>query len=164
MDSDPNGSSPAVTLRPADPSEAPLLSDLAFRSKAQRGYTEAFMRACRTELTYSAEQIGKTDLSFVVAESEGAVIGFYALERVRLDAFELEALFVAPGHTGQGVGRALLDHATRSARAGGGRTLTIQSDPFALDFYREAGAVVTGERPSGSIPGRMLPVLTISLT
>ena len=153
-----------VNLRPAEPAEASLLSALAYRSKAQLGYSDEFMDACRAELTYSADQIERSDFTFVVAEKEGNVIGFYALEQVRTNAFELEALFVEPGHTGQGIGSALLRHAVRVARAAGGRALTIQSDSYVIDFYRSAGAVDSGQRESASIPGRYLPVLTIALT
>ena len=40
-------------LRPARPDEADLLTELCLRSKAVWGYDDAFMRACRAELTLS---------------------------------------------------------------------------------------------------------------
>ena len=44
-----------VTMRPAAPSQAAFLSDLALRSKACWGYDPAFLSACRDELTIHPE-------------------------------------------------------------------------------------------------------------
>ncbi|WP_067619878.1 hypothetical protein [Alicyclobacillus acidiphilus] len=75
-----------LIVRSADPSEAPVLTDIAFRSKAVWGYDDHFMEQCRDELT-------------------------------------------------------------------------IRPDPNAEPFYLAMGAQRVGEVPSGSIPGRMLPLL-----
>lgn len=155
---------PHCRVRPAAAGEAPFLSDLASRSKAHWGYAPGFIEACRGELTYSAEQILDPQHFFAVAEVAGELVGFYALE-ARPDAeFELGALFVEPKWIGCGLGRKLLDHARQIAAARGGRVLSIQADPNAVDFYSAAGAVVTGERESGSIPGRLLPTLSMNLS
>jgi GNAT superfamily N-acetyltransferase len=154
----------ACTIRPAAPAEGAVLSGLAMRSKAHWGYPAELMEACRAELTYSPEQIGRSEIPFAVAESQGAVIGFYALERRSESECELEALFVERGWIGRGIGRALLDHAKRVAAERGGTSLIIQGDPNADAFYRAAGGLPTGTRESGSIPGRVLPTYAIVLT
>ncbi len=41
--------------------------------------------------------------------------------------------------------------------------LSIQSDPHAEGFYLRLGARRTGEAPSQSIPGRLLPMLEFDL-
>ena len=150
-----------VPIRPATRGEAPFLSDLALRSKAHWGYSREFIEACRDELTYSDEQIGNAASSFAVAEVAGAVAGFCILELLSDAEFELAALFVDPDWIGRGIGRALLDYARRTTAECGAHTLVVQADPHALDFYVAAGAVVTGERESGSIPGRYLPILCL---
>jgi len=38
----------------------------------------------------------------------------------------------------------------------------IDADPNAEGFYLKMGAERVGESPSGSIPGRMLPLLQVS--
>jgi GNAT superfamily N-acetyltransferase len=157
------GSGVGVSLRPAQPSEAPLLSALALRAKASHGYSADFIAACRAELTYAPSQIDDRRTSFVVAECGGVLVGFYALEHTVEDAVELEALFVDPERSGRGIGRLLMDHARRSAAAAGAHTMLIQSDPNAEAFYRAAGAVSVGTRESGSIPGRYLPLLAVVL-
>lgn len=45
----------------------------------------------------------------------------------------------------------------------GATKLIIQGDPNAERFYLAAGAVLTGTRESGSIPGRYLPTFAINL-
>ena len=43
------------------------------------------------------------------------------------------------------------------------RIADIQADPGAVGFYERMGAERTGQAPSASIPGRVLPVLAFSL-
>ena len=151
-------------IRAAIPDEAGILSRLAIRSKAYWGYSQNFLDACRQELAVSPEDIEAENYRYGVAENDGRVIGFYALKRLSAKRFELEALFVEPDHIGTGVGRVLMAHAYKSVRSQGGTRITIQSDPYAAHFYEAAGGVLTGERESGSIPGRFLPVYEITLT
>ncbi|MFJ2031853.1 GNAT family N-acetyltransferase [Streptosporangium sp. NPDC087985] len=73
-------------------------------------------------------------------------------------------LFVEPDAIGQGVGRRLFEHATATAANLGFARLTIDADPNAEPFYLAMGATQIGATPSGSIPGRMLPLLAITIT
>ena len=148
-------------IRKAAEHEAALLSALAFRSKAYWTYPEAFMEACRSELSYSSKDLRRH--LFYVAEAAGSVVGFYALIELSAQEMELEALFVEPEHIGHGYGRRLIEHAKATARVLGPSSLIIQGDPNAETFYLAAGGKRTGERESGSIAGRYLPVFTINL-
>jgi N-acetylglutamate synthase-like GNAT family acetyltransferase len=151
-----------MDIRPARAEEADALSALAQRAKAHWGYDQAFLDACREELTYPGELVGAG--GFFVVEDAGEVRGFYALAKVSPTAMELDAVFVEPDHIGQGYGRALLDHAIAEAgRHDDIERLVIQADPHAADFYEAAGAVRIGERESGSIPGRLLPLYEIPI-
>lgn len=152
-----------MKIRPARFDEAAALSELALRSKAHWGYAREFIEACRAELNYESSQIESSTWSFLVAEEAGAVIGFYALERVSEGEIELAALFVEPGWIGKGIGRSLMNDACRRARQTGASVLTIQSDPYAAEFYQFMGAQPTGVRESGSIPDRYLPTFAINL-
>lgn len=152
-----------MEIRAAEPVEADLLSDLALRSKAHWGYDEAFMHACREELTYTPEQVAGG--VFRVLEDDGEVRGFHALVKVSPTALELESMFVAPEHIGRGYGRALMEDALERARQTEHiERLVIQADPNAAAFYERAGARLIGERPSDSIRGRMLPLYEIDIT
>lgn len=152
-----------VTLRPANPSDAEVLSALAMRSKAYWGYSPEFMNACRDKLTYTPDDIRSDCSLFVVAEVESRCIGFYSLALLSTGDVELEALFVEPRFIGRGYGRALMHHARHRAAAWGASRLIIQGDPHAASFYRAAGGVYSGRRMSGSIPGRSLPLFIIDL-
>ncbi|HSS64204.1 MAG TPA: GNAT family N-acetyltransferase [Gammaproteobacteria bacterium] len=148
-------------IRPAAASEAAQLSALALRSKAHWGYSAAFIEACREELTYDSDYLG-TNTVFV-AESDAGIVGFYALERISESEAELTAMFVEPKHIGRGIGCALITHAKETARGSGFRSIIIQGDPNAVAFYQAAGGARCGERESGSIPGRVLPLFRIPL-
>ena len=91
------------------------------------------------------------------------IAGFYSLGELSEDSYELEALFVDPPRIGTGVGGALLRHAIDWLSTTSARRLLIQSDPQASDFYLAAGARKTGEKESGSIPGRYLPMFEINI-
>ncbi len=151
-------------IRAARPDEAASLSLLAMRSKAYWGYSQDFLDACRTELSVLPAEIKAGEYQHAVAENDSGILGFYALKRLTGRKFELEALFVEPDHIGTGIGRALMSHAHESVDSQGGTAIIIQSDPHAARFYKAAGGVLIGEKESGSIPGRYLPVYEISLT
>lgn len=150
-----------MQIRPARPEEAELLTALVLRSKAHWGYDEAFIDACREELTLDEAALGRLDTA--VAEEGGQVLGFAALAAEPPDG-NLAMLFVEPEAIGSGVGRALFAHARGRAAALGLRRLTIEADPNAEPFYRAMGAVRIGSTPSGSIPGRELPLMEVGLT
>ena len=57
------GPTSPATLRAARPEEAAAISALALRSKAHWGYDEAFLAACRAELTWTAAQCGSGDVA-----------------------------------------------------------------------------------------------------
>lgn len=152
-------SSPSI--RRADPSESETISDLALRSKAHWGYPPDFIEACRTELTLSEEFVSGHPV--FVLELEGRIVGFYALSGAPPEG-ELRDVFLDPSVIGRGFGRTLWNHAMAKAEELGFESLTIDADPNAEPFYAAMGAVRIGEMPSGSIEGRMLPLLRVDVT
>lgn len=149
-----------MRIRRASPGEAGDLSALALRSKALWGYDEAFLALCRAELTVGRDQIGA--LRAHVAEEGGALVGFFTIGGSPPDG-ELVHLYVAPEAIGRGIGTALLRGARELAREEGFRTLLIHADPNAEPFYLGHGAVRVGEVASGSIAGRVLPLLRLEV-
>ena len=145
-----------MVIRPAAIGDIDALTDLALRSKAWWGYDETFIEKCRDELTVTSQRIAAEDMR--VAEVDGAIVGFISV----MDG-SLEDLFVEPAHIGAGTGSALFEVAKTITRGDGHRTLRIEADPHAAAWYRSKGAVDIGEIPSGSIPGRMLPLLELRL-
>jgi ribosomal protein S18 acetylase RimI-like enzyme len=78
-----------------------------------------------------AEVMGKQEV--FVAELDGGIVGFAALEEGKL-----EHLYVDPGHQGAGIGSALLDLA-KEARPDGFRFWVFQRNEAARRFYEKHG-------------------------
>jgi len=149
-----------IWLRAARHNELPSLSELCLRSKAVWGYDDAFMAACRSELTLHPGELQSTHLR--VAERGTIVAGLAQVKVVGTDS-DLLKLFVEPALLGSGVGRSLFDWAVVTARGLGAVRMTIEADPGAAAFYERMGARDAGYAPSQSIPGRMLPRLQMEL-
>ena len=144
-------------LRPAQADDCPHLTALATRSKASNGYDDRFMRACEAELTVAVSKLNDGEV-WLAQSPGGKILGFFILISESGMA-EVDALYVDPQVKSMGLGRRLWTKLEELARKAGVTRLSIDSDPFALPFYQAMGCRQTGETPSGSIPGRMLPLL-----
>ena len=149
-----------IRLRNALQDELSSLSELCLRSKAHWGYDDAFLAACRTELTLQPGELQTTSLQ--VAERDAAVAGLAQVKVTGADA-DLLKLFVEPALLGTGIGRLLFEWAWTKARDLGAVRMTIEADPGAVPFYERMGAHQAGFTPSQSIPGRMLPRMLMEL-
>ncbi|MFD5135058.1 GNAT family N-acetyltransferase [Streptomyces sp. NPDC058378] len=147
-------------VREGRPEEAAALTALALRSKAHWGYDEAFMAACRDELTVRPDEV--TARRTAVAERDGRLLGFTMLDGSPPEG-ALGMMFVEPDAMGRGVGRLLFTRTAARARRLGFVRLTIDADPNAESFCTAMGAVRIGATPSGSVPGRELPLLELPL-
>lgn len=154
------GCSVGISIRPARLDEASVLTDLALRSKAYWGYDAQFLESCREELTLREGELSVRRAT--VAEQDGGIVGFTTLEGDPPQGV-LGMMFVDPGVIGKGVGRLLFQHAVATARNLGFTQFTIDADPNAEPFYEAMGAVPVGVIPSGSIPGRTLTQLLLSI-
>ena len=148
-------------IRRARPEEAQALTDLALRSKAVWGYDQAFLAACRTELTVTAEQIQHS--SVFVYEHGRRPLAVYRLD-ITGAAAEVGLFFVDPAAIGQGVGTRLWRHLIGEARRRGVERIVVESDPNAEGFYLAMGARTVGAVPSRSIANRRLPLMELALT
>lgn len=109
-----------MRIRPATPEDAELLADAEYETAAtQEGLLASRPEEIRVEsFRDKIEQLQSSDL-YVVLENDGVPVGHLLLERLRLvvtsHVVQLTIL-VHPGHTGQGYGRILMDHAIEWAR------------------------------------------------
>jgi GNAT superfamily N-acetyltransferase len=149
-----------IRLRDIRPDELSSLSELCLRSKALWGYDDAFMRACRNELTLRPDELHTSYLQ--VAERDAVAVGLAQIKVVGRDA-DLMKLFVEPDLLGAGIGRLLFGWATARARHLNAVAMSIEADPGAVPFYERMGARQVGFVPSQSIAGRMLPYLQLEL-
>ncbi len=84
---------------------------------------------------------------FVVAESEGRVVGCGALHVLWEDLGEIRTLAVEPGHTGNGVGGRILDELIARARQLGLARLFCLT--FEVDFFASRGFAEIEGSPVG---------------
>lgn len=150
-----------ISIRPVDPREAGLLSQIALSAKAHWGYPERWMAIWAPHLTYAASYFVEHE-GWVAADG-GRQIGFYTLEEKNGHAW-IENLWVVPEYIGRGIGRQLFLHAVDRARQRGFKTLQLEADPNALGFYEKMGMRKIGERQA-EVDGhpRNLPILEIDL-
>lgn len=150
-----------IEIRRARFDEVELLTDLSLKSKQSNGYDDAFMAACREELTVTRDRMLEGE--YWVAEADG-LRGCACLavdENGR--CAEVHAFFVDPNSKRRGIGRLLWSKLLQRAREQGVTALRLDADPFAVPFYETMGFRTVGESPSGSIPGRTIPHMTMSL-
>jgi ribosomal protein S18 acetylase RimI-like enzyme len=150
-----------VTIRRADPDEANALTNLTMRSKQSNGYDDAFMAACRKELTVTAELISLHE--YWVADA-GQLCGYACLSEGNHKTGEIHAFFIDPEWKRRGVGKLLWQKLLERAKAKGLISLHLDADPAAVPFYEAQGFKTICEVPSGSIAGRSLPHMEIILT
>jgi GNAT superfamily N-acetyltransferase len=148
-----------LKIRRAYPEEAERLTRIAHDAKRHWGYPEHWIKHWQDDLTISPDFVAANQV--YVAESEGDLLGFYALI-VRSDKAVLDHMWVVPEHIGTGVGKELFIHAMRNAAGQDLSEVEISSDPNAEGFYKKMGAYRIGESVS-EIEGqpRALPRLTI---
>ena len=148
-----------MTIRLAHAGELEEISALCLRSKGHWGYDAAFLEACREELTLTAADLEASDIGVIDGPE-----GIAAMAQVSVGEFAaLEKLYVDSRAMGLGHGRRLVAWALARAQAAGAGEMVIEADPNAVAFYERMGARLAGSVPSGSIPGRRLPRLTLPL-
>ena len=148
-----------MQIRPARIEDAATLTTIAQDAKRHWGYPEHWIEHWQDDLTISPDFVVANQV--YVAESEGDLLGFYALI-IRDDKAELDHMWVAPAHIGTGVGKELFIHAMQNAARRDISEVEISSDPNAEGFYRKMGAHRSGETVS-EIEGqpRALPRLSV---
>lgn len=154
----------AIQVRLAQPNEAPLLSDLIFRSKAHWGYAAALMDLWRSQLQIAPETIVHNPVAVAEDTQTHRLLGVAHLCPPTSEGEALlEDLFVDPDAMGRGVGSLLWRWAVAEARSMGARALVLDADPHAQGFYERMGAVVVGARATPEVPGRSLPRMRYEL-
>ena len=150
-----------IQIRRARPDEAGELTALSMRSKQSNGYDDAFMDACRRELTVTEQWFEEAEIW--VADS-GVVCGMVCLS-IDPDGRSGEVLsfFIDPEWQRKGIGRLLWQKLFERSAIMKVHSLQLDADPFAVPFYEAMGFRVVGKAASGSIEGRFLPHMKIQL-
>lgn len=148
-----------MKIRRAVSSDASILTQIAHDAKRYWGYPEHWIQHWESELTLSSDFISHNQV--YAAEQNDEIVGFYALI-LRGERAELEHMWVAPAHIGEGIGKELFVHAMQTAAGENVSAVEISSDPNAEGFYKRMGAKRIGEVPA-DIDGqpRVVPRLSV---
>ena len=150
-----------INIRLASPSEAPVLSNIAFSAKRSNGYSDSFMDACRDELTVTAKDMTKGE--YWVAGTD-VIQGFVCLmEGSEQDVGEIHSFFIDPTWQRGGIGKLLWQKIMERTKSRGIHSIFLDSDPTAVPFYERLGFRVIGDVPSGSIVGRTIPRMELQI-
>jgi GNAT superfamily N-acetyltransferase len=137
---------------------------MIFRSKQSNGYDDAFMAACRDELTVSPANLQSKLWWVAVDPTSRAPRGCVCLiPNETTSIAEVSDFFIDPMYQRQGIGKQLWQTVKAYGHDANLIEFTLAADPNAVAFYQAMGFSVTGQTPSGSIAGRMLPLMTVQL-
>jgi GNAT superfamily N-acetyltransferase len=145
-----------ISIRRAVPSDSERATELARSAKAHWGYPSEWLDAWDADLKITATDIERH--ATFLASLDDEVVGVCQLQESDAHAF-LEHVWVDPRAHGQGVGRALVEHARDAAHG----IIAIVADPHAERFYLRLGARRVGEiaAPMPGAPERTLPLLEL---
>lgn len=143
-----------IELRTLRVDELDLATEVCLRSKAYWGYDDAFMAACRDELTLTERDLLE-DLTIGVFDAAG-MAGVAQVSKDGAGTY-LEKLFIDTDRMGLGLGRTLFEWSIDAACKLGATEMIVEADPGAAPFYERMGCVRAGAAPSGSVAGRALP-------
>ena len=149
-----------MLIRTARADDHVEISELALRSKSYWGYSDAFLDACRAELTYPPA-VCASGTSWVVVD--GPTLLAVSVVEGQPPIGELTGFFVDLPVIGTGCGRLLMTHTLHAAEQHGFTELVLDADPGAESFYERFGARRSGSTPSNLIPGRLLPRMSLVL-
>jgi GNAT superfamily N-acetyltransferase len=159
-----------MSIRPAQPQEAALLTTISHRSKRYWEYPDEYFEIWKDELTVTEQYI--TDNSVYVALKKDVVVGYYSIVEVEEDfevaairiqkGFWLDHMFIEPDNIGQNIGTTMVDHLKSIWKDQQVEEIRVLADPNARGFYEKRGFRYIREYPS-TIPGRTTPLLVIGL-
>jgi N-acetylglutamate synthase-like GNAT family acetyltransferase len=135
-----------ITIRPANAADAGAMTQLVHTSTAYGGIYHSVIVTQSVTDEYIEHNTAR------IAEDEGNLAGFYTIVipgRGSTAEGELDFMFVADDHQGQGIGRSLISDLRVTAAGLGLTRIHIVSHPPAEAFYRAIGA-----RRVGSIAPR----------
>ena len=129
-------------IRQADSSEQKELEHLQLRASLTNAGDREALLAHPDAIELPLEQI--TSGRVFVAEWNGAIVGFAAVDPRADGQSELDALFVDPSLRRHGIGRLLIEHCAGVARTRQSVALYVIGNPHAKEFYAACGFKVIG--------------------
>ncbi|MFD9013309.1 GNAT family N-acetyltransferase [Streptomyces sp. NPDC059558] len=135
----------ARRIRHAEPGEAADLEALQERSSTHWDYPPGYFDWAGDARAIPEAYVRNNPV--FVLEEDGKSLGFYGFTEEDGDLL-LDKLFVDADEIGKGYGKALWQHAIRTAGGLGRSEFTIASDPNAAPFYAAMGAEEYATKPT----------------
>lgn len=150
-----------VEFSPAEFNDAGLLTQIAISAKRHWNYPDAWMQIWLPSLTMTPEYIGTHEVWMAIVNKHP--VGYYSFDENE-EGFWLDNLWISPDHMGQGIGKALFEHALERCKKHGVSVLKIEADPNAQSFYERMGAQKVAEHQT-QVAGeqRVLPIMEIRM-
>jgi GNAT superfamily N-acetyltransferase len=126
-----------ILIRAAVPSEKEELEALQLRASLTNPGDRDALLANPDAIEVPTEQLAGGRV--FLAELNGAMVGFAAVEPRADGETELDALFVEPKIRRRGIGRLLVEHCAQVARKNGSAALHVIGNPHAEEFYFACG-------------------------
>ena len=133
-----------LLIRCADVSEQKQLEALQWRASLTNEGDRDALLANPDAIELPVAQIAAGGV--FVAELNGAIVGFAAVEPRADGNSELDALFVDPEMRRRGIARSLVEHCAEVARTRKSAALCVVGNPHAKDFYTACGFSVIGTK------------------
>ena len=132
----------SLLIRYAIVSEKEMLEGLQLRASLTNAGDREAVLAHPDAIELPIEQLAGGRV--FVAEWNGTIAGFSAIEPRADGGTELDGLFVEPKMRRRGIGRQLVEYCTEAARGKGSIALYVIGNPHAEEFYRQCGFKQTG--------------------
>ena len=140
---------------------ADRLTEIAISAKRYWNYPEHWIQHWIPSLTISTEYISNNEIWMAVLNE--TPVGFYSLKKEGEDLY-LDNLWILPEYMGQGIGKALFEHALERCKIYNTSILKIDADPNAQTFYERMGAKKVSENHSLLFgQDRALPLMEFTL-
>lgn len=143
------------------PQHASLLTEITISAKRHWNYPEEWIQEWIPAMTISSEYISANEVWAAVKEDKP--IAYYSLAQ-NDEGLWLDNLWVLPEYIGQGIGKALFEHALERCKIKEVSVLKIEADPNAQSFYKKMGAKKVSEHHTQILGiDRILPIMEIKL-
>lgn len=136
-----------TTIRPATPSDIPLIRSLAYPtfSHTYRSILSAEQLDYMLEMMYSEDSMRRQFADghhYLLAYADGEAVGYASYNREGESLYHLQKLYVLPTRQGEGVGKRLFDAACSAVGEecpGAAIELNVNRNNSALHFYERMG-------------------------